>query len=1408
MNIRFTDSSTGTTENDGILFGKDNINNAFIRNLENRDIYFGAGNDANATERMRIQASSGYIGIGTTNPLSNLDIRGNLILPNDGSRIGIGTTNAQSNLHVIGDVGIHGSLNLNNKPLSGISDLNTSNLNSSGTIIANNITISGSFTNTTTGVFKTSQWSNVITNPNNIYYSIGSVGINIQNPTEKLEVDGNIKLYNDDISGIKRLLRNDGTEIAQWSLNNNNVSILNNVGIGTVNTTSILHINSNLSGCNMNIRFTDSSTGTTENDGILFGKDSNNNAFIRNLENRDIYFGAGNDANATERMRIQASSGFIGIGTTNPTVALDILNGTLKTSNIRTDLIQNLSGTASILTVTGNNATLALGTGNITSTGSISANNFILNGQSIVNAWNKEALNTNAIYYSNTINDNRVGIGTTLSVSILHLHSNLSGCNMNIRFTDNSTGTTENDGILFGKDNINNAFIRNLENRDIYFGAGNNCNATERMRIQASSGFIGIGTTNPSSALDIRGDITINGFIKNIDGSYYASSKWSNADVKNNIFYNIGAVGIGTSVVLTTPSDTKLSVAGTITCDKIRVGNAELTGAMISGTGSTNANNITSGILAVSYGGTGCNILNKNQLIVGNGIEPVIQSPNLIWNNSCNIFIIQGNVGIGTTNPLSNLDIRGNLILPNDGSRIGIGTTNAQSNLHVIGDVGIHGSLNLNNKPLTGISDLNTSNLNSSGTIIANNITISGSFTNTTTGVFKTSQWSNVITNPDNIYYSIGSVGINIQNPTEKLEVDGNIKLYNDDILGIKKLLRNDGTEIAQWSLNNNNVSILNNVGIGTVNTTSILHLNSNLSGCNMNIRFTDSSTGTTENDGILFGKDSNNNAFIRNLENRDIYFGAGNDANATERMRIQASSGFIGIGTTNPLNNLDIRGNLILPNDGSKIGIGTTNPLNNLDIRGNLILPNDGSKIGIGTTNPTVALDILNGTLKTSNIRTDLIQNLSGTASILSITGNNATLALGTGNITSTGSISANNFILNGQSIVNAWNKEALNTNAIYYSNTINDNRVGIGTTVSISILHLHSNLSGCNMNIRFTDSSTGTTENDGILFGKDNINNAFIRNLENRDIYFGAGDNCNATERIRIQASSGFIGIGTTNPLSNLDIRGNLILPNDGNRIGIGTTNPTVALDILNGTLKTSNIRTDLIQNLNGTASILTVTGNNATLALGTGNISSTGSISANNFILNGQSIVNAWNKEALNTNAIYYSNTINDNRVGIGTTVSVSILHLHSNLSGCNMNIRFTDSSTGTTENDGILFGKDNINNAFIRNLENRDIYFGAGNDANATERMRIQASSGFIGIGTTNPTVALDILNGTLKTSNIRTDLIQNLNGTASILSVTGNNATLALGILLALEVFQLIILFLMVNLLLMLGIKKL
>jgi len=60
-----------------------------------------------------------------------------------------------------------------------------------------------------------------------------------------------------------------------------------------------------------------------------------------------------------------------------------------------------------------------------------------------------------------------------------------------------------------------------------------------------TSNCIGIGTLNPKSFLDIRGDLTLDGLIKKPDGSTLISSQWVNNN--NNIFYNKGLIGIGTN---------------------------------------------------------------------------------------------------------------------------------------------------------------------------------------------------------------------------------------------------------------------------------------------------------------------------------------------------------------------------------------------------------------------------------------------------------------------------------------------------------------------------------------------------------------------------------------------------------------------------------------------------------------------------------------------------------------------------------------------------------------------------------------------------------------------------------------------------------------------------------------------
>jgi len=99
---------------------------------------------------------------------------------------------------------------------------------------------------------------------------------------------------------------------------------------------------------------------------------------------------------------------------------------------------------------------------------------------------------------------------------------------------------------------------------------------------------------------------------------------------------------------------TNLDVAGGIKCDRLEVGSTVITAQ--SGIANViDASAITTGILGSRYGGTGVSNLIQNQILIGNDINPVIQTSNLTWDNT-NIRL-----GIGTAIPIRNLDIRGDI---------------------------------------------------------------------------------------------------------------------------------------------------------------------------------------------------------------------------------------------------------------------------------------------------------------------------------------------------------------------------------------------------------------------------------------------------------------------------------------------------------------------------------------------------------------------------------------------------------------------------------------------------------------------------------------------------------------------------------------------------------------------------
>jgi hypothetical protein len=97
-----------------------------------------------------------------------------------------------------------------------------------------------------------------------------------------------------------------------------------------------------------------------------------------------------------------------------------------------------------------------------------------------------------------------IGIGTTSPNSLLHVHSLISP-NTRIQFTNNTTGSTGNDGLVLGVAQPSGyACVLQNENKPIWIGTA----GLERMRID-SAGNVGIGRTNPSATLDVNGSVRI-----------------------------------------------------------------------------------------------------------------------------------------------------------------------------------------------------------------------------------------------------------------------------------------------------------------------------------------------------------------------------------------------------------------------------------------------------------------------------------------------------------------------------------------------------------------------------------------------------------------------------------------------------------------------------------------------------------------------------------------------------------------------------------------------------------------------------------------------------------------------------------------------------------------------------------
>jgi len=580
---------------------------------------------------------------------------------------------------------------------------------------------------------------------------------------------------------------------------------------------------------------------------------------------------------------------------------------------------------------------------------------------------------------------------------------------------------------------------------------------------------VGIGTTNPTEDLDVAGDVRIRGGLYDKNNQAGTSGQllvstvtgvdWQDAteitviqNILNTTLTGIGiseeGTGIGTDFTSfnfigpgVTASANGTSVNVTVAD---YVSNAGVSTSVIGGIGSITQLNVT-GISTL--GVTSATNLTSQSLVVS-GISTFTNGPVLIGSGTSTGTALQrlqvdggayvsSNLGIGTTNPQYKLDVVGDInftgTFRQNGdqfvasrwtsgsgdniyrlSNVGIGTTNPTSKLYVIGDANITGVLTaLNGIQGIGIQSggVNVTTgiitaLNFVGTGISTIVNNSGLVSiDIKTPYFYKSLSSFTATDGQttfNVNYTPNFVDVYLNgsrlSPNEVTASNGTSIVLIDpafvgDIIDVVVFANNGQFDSSKWvstdtvNLFAGNVyRVTGNLGIGTTNPTSKLHVVGNSLITGISTLGITTTTNLTAQSFVVSGVSTFQNNIIQ-------------------------TSGFVGIGTDNPL---------------QRFQIGTANTLG-INSEGTIFVVTSNADVGIGTTNPTSKLHVVGNT------------NIIGT------------LDLGHASDTTLARVSAGVVSIEGVNIVTTSSTDTL-TNKTLTSPTLTTPVLGAATATSVN--------------------------------------------------------------------------------------------------------------------------------------------------------------------------------------------------------------------------------------------------------------------------------------------------------------------------------------------------------------------